>query len=94
MKDHIVAKGQIWLRKSMDQYIIVVGYLGRHQWNIRCIAGIDVFFGNSTIGDDWFLDHCTRFHPVLCIRCGTARARLTPAGRQYAKGLLCWSCNG
>lgn len=89
-----IAKGQIWKRKSFDQYIVITSKSKKSMFSAKCIAGSDPFSGYTKLGDHWFPEHCNMVYPVLCIKCGTARARLNLTGRQYAKGLLCWSCNG
>lgn len=86
-----VIKGQIWKRTYFDQYLIITSKTGSRFYT-ECLAGSEGFGGKLCLDDYWFPEQCNLVNPVMCIKCETARARLTSGGQRYAKGLKCWSC--
>ncbi len=85
-----VKKGQIWKRNEEDRYYLITQKEGS-EYHLKHIGG------SENLGHLWrderrMTQVYTLIKPVICLKCGTSRARLTPAGKHHAKGLMCWSC--
>ena len=81
--------GQIWKRIRWDQYWLIKK--SDKRFDAETIAGFDMVNGIRSLSKDFFKEECYLVNPIMCLKCGTARAHLDEHG-QFAKGLKCWSC--
>ena len=86
----MIKKGQIWKRDNEDRYYLITQTDGTEHY-FKHIAGKERY-GNLWRNETRINQVYHRINPVNCLKCGTARARLTPSGSNYASGLKCWSC--
>lgn len=83
-----VKVGDVWSRNGNDRKFLV------REIRDKCalIEEIADIQGNSFLRDfDYMNENYTKMDPVLCIECGTAKARRDNT-TEYAFGLKCWSC--
>ncbi len=85
--------GQVWKRKFLNRYHLIHSWgteFGYDGFYIKHLYGVSI--GEKFHREVWYIErNYERVHPVICKKCGTARAHLNDDGL-FARGLICWSC--